>query len=112
MSALTGRESEKFVLRLPDGMRDRIRLAAEASSRSMNAEIIATLEDKYPAPAGDTNVRGLAEMLADALRSDVFKQGGADVAFDIPIDELREVLERALGPGSPRGGPRKAVRGD
>lgn len=35
---------EKFVLRLPDGMRDRIKLSAEANHRSMNAEVIALLE--------------------------------------------------------------------
>lgn len=40
----------KFVLRLPDGMRDRIKAAAEANNRSMNAEIVATLEEKYPEP--------------------------------------------------------------
>ena len=35
---------DKFMLRLPDGMRDRIRVAAEANNRSMNAEIVARLE--------------------------------------------------------------------
>ena len=45
---------DKFVLRLPDGMRDRIKAAAEANNRSMNAEIVATLEEKYPPPAIDT----------------------------------------------------------
>lgn len=44
MTAPTGRDSDKFMLRLPDGMRDRIRDAAEANSRSMNAEIVARLE--------------------------------------------------------------------
>lgn len=39
---------DKFMLRLPDGMRDRIKQAAERNNRSMNAEIVATLEDKYP----------------------------------------------------------------
>ncbi|MBA8820677.1 hypothetical protein FHW00_003012 [Ochrobactrum sp. P6BSIII] len=39
---------DKYVLRLPDGMRDRIKLAAEKNNRSMNAEIIATLEEAYP----------------------------------------------------------------
>lgn len=30
------------------GLRDRIRIAAEANNRSMNSEIVATLEEKYP----------------------------------------------------------------
>lgn len=41
------RGSEQFVLRLPDGMRDRIRNEADANGRSMNAEIIHRLEEAY-----------------------------------------------------------------
>lgn len=41
-------DQDKFVLRLPDGMRERIKFVAERNKRSMNAEIIATLEEKYP----------------------------------------------------------------
>ncbi len=44
------RGSEQFHIRLPDGLRDRIRLAAEQAGRSMNAEIINTLSEAYPAP--------------------------------------------------------------
>ena len=36
----TGRESDKFMLRLPEGMRERIAAEAKASGRSMNAEIV------------------------------------------------------------------------
>lgn len=36
--------ADKFMLRLPDGMRDRIAQSAKANNRSMNAEIIARLE--------------------------------------------------------------------
>ncbi len=32
-----GRESDKFMLRLPDGMRDQIAEAAKTNNRSMNA---------------------------------------------------------------------------
>lgn len=42
--------ADKFMLRLPDGMRDRIKSAADANGRSMNAEIVSALEDKYPPP--------------------------------------------------------------
>ncbi|MDO6722778.1 Arc family DNA-binding protein [Celeribacter halophilus] len=48
MSSKAGRGSDQFVVRMPDGMRDRIKLAADMNGRSMNAEIIATLEEKYP----------------------------------------------------------------
>lgn len=36
------------MLRLPEGMRDRIKAAADASGRSMNAEIVAALEVQFP----------------------------------------------------------------
>jgi len=41
--------ADKFVLRLPDGMRERIKTVADRNNRSMNAEIISTLESAYPA---------------------------------------------------------------
>lgn len=56
-------DQDKFVLRLPDGMRDRIKAAAEANNRSMNAEIVATLEEQYPAP--DDFDRAVHAALAD-----------------------------------------------
>ena len=51
MKESPSQSQDKFIIRLPDGMRDRIKAAAEKSNRSMNAEIIATLEEKYPAPS-------------------------------------------------------------
>ena len=36
--------SDKFMLRLPDGLRDRMRIEAEHNNRSMNAEIVLRLE--------------------------------------------------------------------
>ena len=66
MNMKTGRLSENFNLRLPDGMRDRIKDAAARNNRSMNAEIVATLEEAYPAPAVDARdaLRKLRDMAA------------------------------------------------
>ncbi len=36
--------SEQFILRLPDGWRDTIKLMAARNRRSMNSEILAALE--------------------------------------------------------------------
>lgn len=41
---------DKFILRLPDGMRDRIKASAESNNRSMNSEILAALDEKFPPP--------------------------------------------------------------
>ncbi|MDH0613423.1 MULTISPECIES: Arc family DNA-binding protein [unclassified Agrobacterium] len=35
---------DKFIVRLPDGLRERIRASAENQNRSMNADIVARLE--------------------------------------------------------------------
>ena len=43
---LDGRE--KFIIRMPVGMRNRIRRCAERSGRSMNAEVLQALEKAYP----------------------------------------------------------------
>jgi hypothetical protein len=43
-------DQEKFVVRLPNGMRERIKASADRNHRSMNAEIVATLNDRYPEP--------------------------------------------------------------
>lgn len=39
-----------LMVRVPEDLRDRIKAAAEANGRSQNSEIVATLEEKYPAP--------------------------------------------------------------
>jgi len=41
------RSMEKFMLRLPDGMRRRIASKAAANNRSMNAEIVSRLEASF-----------------------------------------------------------------
>jgi plasmid stability protein len=50
MPEQSSQNQDKFIVRLPDGLRDRMRLAAEANHRSMNAEMVALLEENYPAP--------------------------------------------------------------
>lgn len=40
--------AERFQVRMPAGLRQRIALAADASKRSMNAEIVFRLEASFP----------------------------------------------------------------
>lgn len=42
-----------YGLRMPPDLKDRVESAAKANNRSMNAEIVATLEEKYPLPSLD-----------------------------------------------------------
>ena len=53
-TALTNRNSDKFMLRLPDGMRDAIAEFAKQSGRSMNAEIVYRLQQSIEEDQANT----------------------------------------------------------
>jgi hypothetical protein len=67
MSAPTNRESDKFMLRLPSGMRDRIKKAADWNKRSMNAEIIARLEWAFDPVQERADVMGVLSEEIEAM---------------------------------------------
>lgn len=56
MTIPTGRESDKFMLRLPDGMRDMIKTSAAESGRSMNQEIVDALTEFFPVPPTEEDI--------------------------------------------------------
>ena len=86
------KQLDQFVIRLPDGMRDRIRRAAEANNRSMNAEIVATLEEKYPVPkVSDETFAALAEVVSlMGLRP------GVEIAGEAEASAFRRALRSLL----------------
>lgn len=45
--AKAGRGDDQYMVRFPEGLRDRIKGAAEENGRSMNTEIVARLEDSF-----------------------------------------------------------------
>lgn len=51
-----GRGSDQFVVRLPDGMRDRIATIADQTGRSMNAVILEALTLQLDHLVGDEDV--------------------------------------------------------
>ena len=59
-----GRGSDQFPLRLPDGMRERIKEQADRNGRSMNAEIVAKLEQSLLLPSVE-----ISEDLAERIRN-------------------------------------------
>jgi hypothetical protein len=63
-----GRGSDQFVIRFPDGMRDRLAKLAAANGRSMNAELIIRLENSI-------SVSGELKELEDALNELMLKVG-------------------------------------
>lgn len=72
MNAKAGRGSDQFIVRLPDGMRERIKAEAEANNRSMNAEIVARLEASFKPIEGAAH----SEMLSviNKKLEDIFKR--------------------------------------
>jgi ParB-like chromosome segregation protein Spo0J len=49
MTMYPSASADKFMLRLPDGMRDTLKAAAKANGRSLNAEIVLRLGGEPPA---------------------------------------------------------------
>ena len=41
---MVARDSDQYMLRLPDGLRDRLKAMADANGRSLNSEIVALIE--------------------------------------------------------------------
>jgi hypothetical protein len=61
--------AERFQIRLPPGLRDRIKAYAELQGRSMNTEIVRVLESEFPEPEGIEHRIGTILGLTDLLRA-------------------------------------------
>ena len=61
------RLADQFVVRFPDGMRDKIAEAAKSNGRSMNAEIIAVLQERYQGGSFDVGQPVETMNLDDAI---------------------------------------------
>lgn len=84
------RTAEQFVVRFPDGMRDRIAEAAKVAGRSMNAEIVARLQSTFKPEQQaldfgslSNDIQGLREeMQTHQQMIESLIKRGADVKFD------------------------------
>lgn len=85
------KDYDKFVLRLPEGMRDAIAERAKANGRSMNSEIVQILEDALS--AGGNWVPGLPE---EVLNPDakLFIASFINGKFERIEGTLKELLEK------------------
>lgn len=85
----TTNESDKFMLRLPDGMRERIKKAADEHGRTMNAEIVQALEQIYPVEPTLEEVIGKACLFIDRIKEN------PNVPYrQVLIDSLNQLLDR------------------
>lgn len=96
-------EQVQVNFRMPVELRDRIKAAAEISNRSMNAEIVATLEKAYPALTGiEATVERINRLVSVARELDAVHLLN-DLSLDLErtlADEAKEnsVLRRLLAP--------------
>ncbi|WP_334061368.1 Arc family DNA-binding protein [Limimaricola cinnabarinus] len=90
---------DKFVLRLPDGMRERIKAEADKNGRSMNSEVVARLETSFAGDGADADRRPLEE------RVDKLEQKAEDADLNVRVfsnyvmRELEELKQRILERG-------------
>nr|WP_315403173.1 Arc family DNA-binding protein [uncultured Pseudomonas sp.] len=68
------READKFVVRLPDGMRDLVAAAADADDRSMNSLIITAIRNEL---AGRTRANAMLDALTLATEAKEVTHAGA-----------------------------------
>ncbi|MBB4522278.1 MULTISPECIES: Arc family DNA-binding protein [Rhizobium] len=87
--AKAGRGSDQFPLRLPEGLRDRIKAAAERGGRSMNTEIVHALELAFPEPVSVSALLEELPTLFSALR----KVRGSSVAIGVITEKIVDVIE-------------------
>jgi len=88
-TTVTGRDSDKFMLRLPEGMRHSVRAAAERNARTMNAEIIHRLSSTF-----DNNAPALPPSVQEAVTDEQEARGGTP----------EEALTRLVLAGQSKGG--------
>lgn len=80
-SSYPSHELDRFIVRLPDGMRERLRAAAEQAGRSMNAEVVFRLEQSFMAPAREENLAGALRRMETVAHELAARLEAADPAF-------------------------------
>lgn len=110
MSQTKAKDKDQFVVRFPDGMRDKIAEAAKDNNRSMNAEIVARLEDSFMSSAASryrwalaqindaSSVQTTVSMLAEAISeqtAELLERVFSGTVF--PAFELSDRAARYLG---------------
>ena len=112
----TAQPGEKYIVRFPEGMRDRIAEAARANGRSMNAEIVARLESTFKEHdtmlemarlhGALTGTKEAFAVVVDEATKQIFSLSSAGKKAQDLLDEYRKafaevvVLAQGLAQGS------------
>lgn len=95
MSDRKPQDQDKFIIRLPKGMRSRIKRAADANGRSMNAEVVAALLDWFPDPTAEEYLAWLHREL-EALRGVVQSTRAPDEQKALASKAMAEVRQKII----------------
>ena len=80
---------------MPEGLRERISVAARHNGRSMNAEIVTVLETHYPP---EPTVEELLSMLQMFAGEEIAGRSRSRVQLRLTLEELRTKLEAERNP--------------
>ena len=87
------RQQDQFLVRLPDGMRERIKAKADRAGMSMNEAIVWCLEQWFPAPATLEDRINSLVLSVSALKRGSDLEAQIDGIVDEIDATLREVAE-------------------
>lgn len=73
---------------MPPDLKERVKKAADTNNRSMNAEIVSALEEKYPKPREELDLPKLSTWL------DYIFAGGSEYEIDDRLAELNGFLAK------------------
>lgn len=86
------REDPQIKLRLPEALRDRIKVYAEAHGRSMNAEILRILEREFPEPVDMSARMGQLVELIKIIEAGKGKDTGVDTVASLIEDTIQGIV--------------------
>ena len=85
-------KQDQYMVRFPDGLRDRIKRDAKINRRSMNAEIVATLIEAYPPET--EGVAALMEFIISTIQPG--EEDGKLIQTKEELEEFKTRLEKLL----------------
>ena len=83
-------EQVQVNFRMPETLRDRIKISAEANNRSMNAEIVEALEEKFPPFSGEEKFFEAAMQMREALK--LLNSQGGNAASKAHLKKAEEAI--------------------
>ncbi len=102
--AKTGRQSFQFMLRLPDDLRERLKVLSDESGRSMTAEIVARLEGSLRSSGyqDEPKIRELEGRLAvvTGIAKARLQTIEAFIQLLAPSDEARQEIWKSIRSGN------------